>query len=201
MESQKPIFKAGTQSSEDPFVFVLSDESSDRSGDIIRSSGWSLSNFKNNPVALFGHDHEKIIGIWEDVRVEAKRLLGRLKLAAPGTSELIDTTRSLIEQRLLRAVSVGFAPLNQPVPISKDEPWGGLEYTKQELLEASVVAVPCNQNALAIAKAAYSKEVVETLFVRPDLADPASIDPLGRSAIVTPKLDRWLNLARQKNII
>ena len=32
--------------------FCLSDESIDRMGDIIKSAGWVLDNFKNNPIAL-----------------------------------------------------------------------------------------------------------------------------------------------------
>jgi hypothetical protein len=35
--------------------FVLSDESEDRMGDVIRSDGWILNQFKRNPIALFQH--------------------------------------------------------------------------------------------------------------------------------------------------
>src|ERR1700754_3155079 len=35
--------------------FVLSDETPDRMDDIIMSDGWQLTNFKKNPIALFGH--------------------------------------------------------------------------------------------------------------------------------------------------
>ena len=139
----------GVQSASDPFTFVMSDESVDRTGDIIRAKGWMLDDFKKNPVALFGHAHDKPIGVWEDVKVMGKKLVGRLRLAEKGTSPEIDTIRSLIEQRILKAVSVGFQAL-EGKPLK--EKGGGFEFTKQALHECSLVAVPCNQNALSIAK-------------------------------------------------
>ena len=140
--------KAGRQSSADPFDFVMSDESVDRVGDVVRAKGWDLDQFQRNPIALFGHSHDKIIGTWENVRVVGKKLMGRLKLAEKGTSPEIDTIWKLIEQRILKAVSVGFQPL-EGNPI-KDT--GGFEFTKQILHECSLVAVPANANALSIAK-------------------------------------------------
>jgi HK97 family phage prohead protease len=201
MENLEPVFKAGRQSSDNPFEFVLSDESVDRMGDVIRADGWQISEFKNNPIALFGHDHDKVIGVWRKVRVVGKKLMGTLKLAEPGTSELVDTTRSLIEQGVLKAVSVGFRPL-EAKPRSAEEPWKGMDYIKSALHEVSVVAVPANSNALAVAKAAYSPEVVKTLFVRADEADPAAVDSQGRPAseLVTPKLDKWREFAKSADI-
>ena len=138
----------GVQSESDPFEFVMSDESIDRVGDVIRAGGWDLADFQKNPVALWGHDHGKPIGVWENVRVAGKKLIGKLKLAKEGTSAEIDTIRSLVEQRILKAVSVGFQPL-EAKPLEKSS---GYEYTKQRLHECSLVAVPANANALAIAK-------------------------------------------------
>lgn len=147
-----PIIKTGEQSQADPFEFVMSDESVDRVGDIIEVRGWQLAEFKKNPIALYGHDSSAPpIGTWENVRVEGKRLVGRLKLAAAGTSAFIDTLRSLLEQRILRAVSVGFQPLKAE-PIDRERPYAGQRFRKQTLLECSLVAVPANPAALAIAK-------------------------------------------------
>jgi HK97 family phage prohead protease len=178
------VFKAGHQSAADPFDFVLSDESVDRMGDVIRADGWDLTAFRKNPIALMGHSHEHILGVWENVRVEGKQLLGRLKLAKPGTSELVDTVRSLIDQRILKAVSVGF----QPIEAEPRKSGGGYNFIKSALHEVSVVSVPANPNALAIAKA-LSPEVADKLFVRLD--PPAGEDRTGQSThdISTPNLD------------
>ena len=155
----------GTQSAENPFEFIMSDESIDRVGDIIEAKGWTLEQFKANPIALFGHSHDKPIGTWENVRVVGKRLIGRLKLAAEGTSAEIDTIRKLVEQRILRAVSVGFQPLDaEPI---KDT--GGYRFKKQILHECSLVAVPANANALSLAKSlGADRELLNKLFAKPN---------------------------------
>jgi HK97 family phage prohead protease/HK97 family phage major capsid protein len=147
------IYKTGAQSEADPFEFVMSDETVDRMGEVIEAKGWSLSEFKRNPIALFGHDSRQPIGTWEKVRIEGKRLVGSLKLAAAGTSPFIDTLRSLLEQRILRAVSVGFLPVEkQKMDDKADQYWGPFRFTKTLLMECSLVSVPANPNALAIAK-------------------------------------------------
>ena len=148
-----------SQDAKNPWRFILSNESVDRMGDVIEASGWRLSNFKKNPIALFAHDSRSPIGVWEDVTNQDGVLSATLKMAAHGTSPFINTIRSLIEQRILRAVSVGFRALKaEPLEGSKY----GIRFTEQELLEASVVSVPANAEALAVAKS-YS-------VAAPDLA-------------------------------
>ena len=146
----KEIFKAGEQSASDPFEFVMSTDSVDRMGDIVEQD-WKLAAFRANPVALFSHRSDQPIGVWERVRVEGNKLVGRLKLAEKGTSELIDTLRSLIEQRILRAVSVGFRP-GEAEPLDEKAPWNGYRLSKNELFECSLVSVPANAAALSLAK-------------------------------------------------
>lgn len=131
--------------------FVLSDATVDRYGDIVEPDGWDLRNFKKNPIALFGHSSGFPIGTWADLRVDGGKLIGRLQLAAKGTSARIDELIGLVEQGILRAVSVGFRPLDSD-PIDPKQPWGAQRYKKQELLETSLVAVPANPAALALAK-------------------------------------------------
>jgi HK97 family phage prohead protease len=131
--------------------FVMSDETPDRMDDIIMSDGWELDNFKRNPIALFGHRSDFPIGKWKNLRVEDKQLKGTLELAPEGTSERIDEIRKLIAADILRAVSVGFRP-KEHTQLDSKNPFSGLRFTKQELIETSLVSVPANPNALAIAK-------------------------------------------------
>lgn len=147
------IYRTATLTNPDTLEYVLSDESVDRYGDIIMADGWDLRSFKKNPVALFNHHSGSIVGTWENVRVENKRLVGRLKLAAQGTSRLVDEVRSLVSQKILKAVSVGFRALKAE-PLDEQEPdWGPQRYVRSELVECSIVAVPANANALQISKA------------------------------------------------
>lgn len=187
------VHKQAVQSSTDPFEFVLSDESQDRMGDVIVARGWQLQHFKNNPIALFGHDQAHPIGLWENVRVEGKRLIAKLVPAARGTSTRIDEIVSLIEQRILKAVSVGFKPLEY-------EPGErGLKFTKQELLECSVVSVPANPNALAVAKSInLSTETLLEVFGKP--AESDSIQTRGVTAKSPPKRDKTMSTSIAKRI-
>jgi HK97 family phage major capsid protein/HK97 family phage prohead protease len=139
--------------------FVLSDASMDRHGTRINPKGWDLSTFKTNPVALFGHRSDFPIGKWENVRVEGGKLVGRLALAARGTSARIDELISLVEQGILRAVSVGFEPLEM------GKPGDDFEIKRQSLIETSLVSVGSNKNALAMARSLnISEETLSLAF-------------------------------------
>lgn len=169
------IYKTGTQSSTDPFEFCMSDETVDRMGDVISADGWDLKSFKANPIALFGHDSRNPVGVWEKVRVEGKRLIGRLKLADEGTSPFIDTLRKLMQQRIVKAVSVGFLPTkHEPLDKDADPFWGPFKFIEQQLMECSVVSVPANPNALALAKSLSPSDRAR-LFAEPGNRSAAMI--------------------------
>jgi len=109
--------KASPPPGGDRLEFVMSDGSVDRMGDVIEPAGWDLSTFKAgskfNPIALFNHRSDYPVGSWSDVRVKGGQLVGRFVPAAPGTSEIADSVRKLVEQDILRAVSVGFEPIER----------------------------------------------------------------------------------------
>jgi HK97 family phage major capsid protein/HK97 family phage prohead protease len=150
-----------------PLTFVLSDATKDRMGDIIDPKGWQLDNFKSNPMALFNHNSSFPIGTWEDVKVQGGRLIGKLKLAARGTSDRIDEIISLVEQGILRAVSVGFSPIERK-PLDD----GGIRFTKQELLETSLVSIPANPAAVQLAKSLHvSDATMDVVFGKHATAD------------------------------
>jgi HK97 family phage prohead protease/HK97 family phage major capsid protein len=133
----------------DGLEYVMSDETPDRMGDVIMADGWDLTDFRKHSPALFNHRSDFVIGRWTNVRTENKQLRGTLELARRGTSDRINEVISLVEQGLLRAVSVGFQP-REFEPLDKEK--SGYRYTKQKLVETSLVSVPANPNALAIAK-------------------------------------------------
>lgn len=180
--------------------FVLSDGTVDRYGDIVEPAGWVLRAFKKNPIALFAHDSRNPIGRWEDVRVEGAKLLGRLVFAAAGTSARIDELRSLVEQGILRAVSVGFRPLEYD-PIDPDRPYGAQRYTKQELLETSLVSIPANPAALAVAKSLkISDDTLAVAFGEHALAGDGTLrrEAPGKHAANPPDTGRSAGLPRSK---
>src|SRR4051794_26883595 len=108
---QKVIHKTHASEETRGTDFILSDSTPDRYNDIIMSDGWQLDNFRRNPIALFAHSGSFPIGKWKDVRIEDNALRGELVLAKEGTSPRIDEIRKLVSENILRAVSVGFQPL------------------------------------------------------------------------------------------
>lgn len=132
---------------DDAFEYVMSSADVDRMGDVVEQN-WTLEDFQRNPIALFGHRSDFPIGTWTKVRVEGGKLKGVLKLAAAGTSQRIDEVTALVKQGILKAVSVGFRPLEHE-PLKKGD---GYRFKKNVLVECSLVSVPANPNALQVAR-------------------------------------------------
>lgn len=128
------------------YDFILSTPTRDSYGDVVKAP-WNLTRFKANPIALWMHDAERPIGRWENVRMDGDNLVGTLVLAARGTCDEIDELWSLIEQGILKAVSVGFRP-GKAEPIDPKNPWDGYVLSDNELIECSLVSIPANAEAL-----------------------------------------------------
>jgi len=46
------------------FDVIISTEDIDRAGEIVRQDGWDFTNYKNNPIVLWGHDYYSLpIGV------------------------------------------------------------------------------------------------------------------------------------------
>ncbi len=132
---------------EGPVTFVASSESEDRLGDVVRSNGWELDEYRRNPVFLWAHDYTRTpVGrsVW--VGVEGSRLLNAVVFAP---TEFAREVESLYRQRFLRAVSVGFRAKAFTFRKGSVGAVDGVEFTRQELLEVSAVPVPANPQALA----------------------------------------------------
>lgn len=172
--------------------FVMSDASVDRMGDVITPDGWDLRHFKKNPIALFGHNSSFPIGTWSKIRVEGGKLIGKLNLAQKGTSQRIDELISLVEQGILRAVSVGFIP-KKTEPIDKDRPYDGQRFIEQELIETSLVSVPANPAALQLARSLkISAETMDLAFGEHAETRRRTLPATGENAVKPPKIERPL---------
>ena len=147
------------------YEFIMSDETIDRDGEIILVDGWDLRNFRKNNVLMFGHRHDipaiGVVGqaVTEDGKLRAKHV----RFASPGVYELADVVHGLVDDGILKAVSVGYIPKEREHP-SQDDDKGSLKkqkpkiLTKQaELYELSIVNVGSNPNALRAIKSAFEK--------------------------------------------
>lgn len=142
--------------------FVASTEAVDRYGDVIRVAGWKLQNYLKNPVFLWGHrSGEPPIGKCVDLKIESNppALVQTIEFASAATYPFADTVFQLYREGFMRAVSVGFMPLEM-API----PDGGMEFLSQELLELSAVPIPANQEALARCKGLFPEADLAAVF-------------------------------------
>lgn len=136
METQKLQLKAFAQKSEDGRITVIaSDETVDRSGEVVPIDAWDLANFRQSPRLLIDHDYsvKSVVGLAENIRVQGRQLL--FDPLFHEITQAARETKQMVEQGFLDTVSVGF--------LRREE--GGR--ILNELLEVSFVAVPCNPNA------------------------------------------------------
>ena len=133
--------------------FIGSTETQDRDGEVIKASGWDLTNYKKNPVFAWAHRYdEPPIGKAKKVWIEDGKLKFNIEFADKDTYEFADTIYRLYKGGFMSATSVGFIPDTDAIEEGDGEKAPRRTYTKQELLELSAVPVPSNPDALVQAR-------------------------------------------------
>ena len=119
-------------------TFIASDETLDRSGEVVPIDSWDLGNYKKNPVLLVNHDYkvENIVGRARNVRKDKGKLL--FEPVFHEITQLAKEVKAMVEQGILNTVSVGFMPHGP----QKDG-----DRPTNELFEISFVPVPANPSA------------------------------------------------------
>lgn len=134
-----------TKASDGSFTAIASTNSVDRHGEVVDNNGWDLKAFKKNPVILWGHDHnEPAIGVSKKTWVEGTGKKAQLMIQPllHDVTEKARAIKQLVEMGVIKTLSVGFKPLESP---------DGVTFTKNELLEVSMVNVPANADAMMMA--------------------------------------------------
>ncbi|RAN78009.1 hypothetical protein B5P43_18430 [Bacillus sp. SRB_336] len=130
-------------------TFCFSDDQPDRQGEIVDQASWDVKNYMNNPLILWGHnpdEPENVLGqgISLDLNNNGKSYI-TAQFDDAQTNPKADTIFRQLVKRTIRCVSAGFInhtwDMQEDVPILKDN----------ELLEVSVVAIPANPRAMALA--------------------------------------------------
>lgn len=105
--------------------------------------GIDLSRFRKNPVMLYNHDPERVIGRWEDLNIEDGQL------TATPVFDLEDTFAAEIARKVEGGFIKGCSMGIMIQAMSTDE--NGVNVaTKSVLLEASIVSIPADENALVV---------------------------------------------------
>jgi len=153
---------------------VITDETVDRYGDIVRAKGVDITNFKKNPTIQFAHDYKsppvgKAIKVWldkDEVNVKAWGLYFDQRVDETGRSGVVF---NFISSGAMPACSIGFLPTEVHRPKNAEERDelglgdGGLEYRRWELLEYSPCPVPANPNALQNALEGMPRKDMEVI--------------------------------------
>ena len=153
--------------------FVISDETKDRHGTVLKSDLWKLDNYKRNPVVGWSHslhgsmfsepEPDSVIGKGE-VFQEGKKLIGRVEFEPAELNPLAEKIYQKVKFGSLRTASVGFIPTGEPEygkgKQAKGQPDETLYFPGQELLEWSIVNIPSNPRA---AKRAFQDETEKFL--------------------------------------
>jgi HK97 family phage prohead protease/HK97 family phage major capsid protein len=123
----------------------------DRSGDIVTAEAWAkgVENFRKNPVMLYQHKHDQPIGRFDKITVDKKGIYveGSVSEAAEKTHGI----HTLIKDGALKSFSVGFRVKDAKFNRTDES----MIITDVELLEISVVSVPCNQDSLFSIKKSF----------------------------------------------
>lgn len=125
-------------------TFVISDESINSYGYIVRTDGIDTTAFERNPIMLYMHERKTVVGRWDNIRKDGKKLLA--DAVFDESTELGRTVKSQVENGFLRSASIG-------VDIIEEKEIDGVKVvTKSVLYEVSIVDIPANQNALKLYK-------------------------------------------------
>ena len=129
------------------YEFTASTSTQDRDGEVIDAAGWDLKNFRKNPVIMFAHDYRSLpIGKASRVWLHNGALKNTVEFPPEGIYEFADIVERLVDTGYLKTESVGFIPKKWEDGDGEKAP--KRTYTKQELLEISIVPVPSNPDAL-----------------------------------------------------
>ncbi len=158
-------------------TFIASTSSVDRHGTVLNQENWNLKNFNNNPI--IGYQHNVYGGsespnpddqlgtakaYFETVQKgdgSEQQLLVDITFEPEAINPLAEKIFRKVLHGSLRAVSVGFVPLENEAGRMGENRDGNFHYFGQELLEVSVVNIPSNPDALKRSLLGLIKEDVK----------------------------------------
>jgi HK97 family phage prohead protease len=151
-------------------TFTLSEKSAptveNSSGSwVISSSDYDRVNDRIMPTALksvgdsdilclWQHDTNQPVGKWTNLRMKGSKLVADLVLAPTNLGKMI---AALLSVDTPLGASIGFSGKG------KANTKGGIDFSDISIFETSVVSVPCNAQAIRIAKQFQLEEFIEPL--------------------------------------
>jgi HK97 family phage prohead protease/HK97 family phage major capsid protein len=179
---QKSLPSSGDSNTESIFIEgYASTTDIDRSGDVVPKSVWEagIQNYLKNPIILAQHDYDDPIGRMTDYKVDDKGLWVKARI-----SSAAEEVFGLIKDKILTAFSIGFRILDAEYNSAAEV----FVIKELELVEISVVSVPCNQNTLFDLSKAFDnandyKEFKQQFAPKGDSAKGLESKPEAKSTI------------------
>lgn len=130
-----------------------------RDGHVLEPAGLVTDNFLRSGVALFDHDPKVPVAtpVLAELAQGGTALDVEVEWPPPGVSADADKVRGLVKAGVIRAVSIGFEPIDAE-PLDPRNPRGGLHITSADLLELSFVSVPADTGAVVTQRSQRSTE-------------------------------------------
>ena len=159
----------------------------DRSGDVIPMTAWNkaLENYLKNPIILAYHEDDEPIGRMVDHKVDEKGLWVKARISAAA-----EDVFNLIKDGVLTAFSVGF--------VIKDAIYDSVTdlfiIKELELLEISVVSVPCNQDSTFSLSKSFDNEKDYSEFKGQFAVKAESTKELDPPALATNNIKKEWNM-------
>ena len=147
----------------------------DRDWDIIPVSSIDTQNFEKNPIILYQHNKSVPVGKAVEVEKRSDGLWMKVQI-----SETAKDVRTLIEEDILKAFSVGFILKDYYYDDNKD----AFIYKDMELTETSIVSVPANQDALFSMVKSYNENLTKP-EQKPKTKDIKNPEPTNREKDMT----------------
>lgn len=153
----------------------------DRQGDVVIPSGCDYTDFNKNPCILFAHNYsEPPIAKAEEIQITDDAVYLKIKF---GSTDRCKEFFTLVKENILNAFSIGFYTRKsidknsrefKDYVASKMAGWKGKVdeikkiITDWTMMEASLVAIPANQNALVqyVSTKSLSEQMLKELNVK-----------------------------------
>jgi HK97 family phage prohead protease len=132
--------------------FVISSEAVDSYGTVFKMDGWDLSGYNRNPIVCYQHransdDPDNIIGT-STVRIDGEDLIGTVTFEPAEINPRAEKIFQKVQSGTLRMASVGANVQKARLGVEENgEDPDVLYFTKQRLMEWSVVSVGSNPDA------------------------------------------------------
>lgn len=132
--------------------FVISSEAIDSYNTVFKMDGWDLNQYARNPIVCYQHksnsdDPDNIIGT-STVRIEGDELIGTVTFEDADTNPKAEKIFRKVQSGTLKMASIGANVLKARFgDEDKGEQKDVLYFTKQRLMEWSIVSIGANPGA------------------------------------------------------